>query len=214
MKRTLASLIVAGLGGLGFAQSAQAVDVKFGFTFLDMDARVQGYFVVDDSILPTIYNGGTTPANGGMVDFTKVKEISLDYDAGEDASGSGHYTLADYSSLRWTSDVPLNFYTDVYPAGNDIAWQWSDHPGSPHGCNSSYDHGLFAFGRAAGSQAPTEVAGNCMAGTAPDVYAHPSLISLYLDTSYVSAPVPEPSTYALLAAGLAAIGLATRRRKP
>src|SRR5689334_20052311 len=111
MKKTLASLIVAGLGGLGFAQSAQAVDVKFGFTFLDMDASIQGYFIVDDSILSTIYNGGTMPADGGMVDFTKVKAISLDYAAGEDASGSGHYTLADYSSLRWTSDVPLDFYS-------------------------------------------------------------------------------------------------------
>ncbi|MBW8829563.1 MAG: PEP-CTERM sorting domain-containing protein [Burkholderiales bacterium] len=214
MKKKLAKLtLLSALGCIGYVQDALAVDVKFGFTFLDADAKVQGYFIVDDSVLPTIYNGGLPPVNDGFIDFNKVHGISLRYSAGELAEGGGDFTLADYSSLRWTSDVPLDFYTDVPPAGNDIAWQWG--LASPTGCGSGQTtRNAFAFGRAPGSSAPTEVGSTCMAGTNPSVLRQPSLLSLYLDTNYVpAAAVPEPSTYGLMFAGLGALWFGTRRRK-
>jgi len=162
-------------------------------------------------VLPTIYDGGLPPVNDGFIDFSKVREISLHYNAGEYADGGGDFTLADYSSLRWTSDIPLDYYTDVYPAGNDIAWQW----GNPAGCGNAPTSGKsFAFGRAPGSSAPTEVDSMCMAGTDPSVSRQPWLYSLYLDTSYIpTTPIPEPSTYGLMLVGLSALWLGARRRK-
>lgn len=209
MKNSIGAMsLVAALAGLGLAPSAQAVDVKFGFTFMDTDALIQGYFIVDDSVLAGVYNHGTPPADGGLIDFSKVKDLSLDYSAGEFASGGGHFTLKDYSSLMWTSDTPVNFHAD------DIAWDWEASLGSALTCDSSVGHVAFAFGRAAGSDAPTALGPTCMAGTHPDVYRHPSLMSLYLDTSYVPPPpVPEPSTYALMLAGLGVMGWSARRRK-
>jgi|GEM_PF-6925406 len=211
MNKKLAKLtMLSVLGCIGHVHDAAAVDVKFRFTFLDADATVQGYFVVDDSVLPTIYNRDLPPVNDGFIDFSKVHEISLQYSPGEFADGGGDFTLADYSSLRWTSDVPLDFYTDVPPAGNDIAWQWG-----PMGCGSVQTSGnAFAFGRAPGSSAPTEVDSTCMAGTNPSVVRRPSLLSLYLDTNYVAvSAIPEPSIYGLMLAGLCALWLRTPRRK-
>lgn len=203
MKKSIMAMSL--LAGLGAMHSAQAVDVKFNFTFLDADARIQGYFIVDDSVFSSVYNGGTPPANGGLIDFSKVKDLSLDYMAGEYASDGGHYTLADYSSLMWTSDIPVDF-------SSDIGYDWRTSLGGLD-CVSNTGHVAFAFGRAQGSPAPTAVGPTCMAGTSPSVVRHPSLLSLYSDPSYVPpTPVPEPSTYALMLAGLGIVGWSTRRR--
>ncbi|RQP22883.1 PEP-CTERM sorting domain-containing protein [Piscinibacter terrae] len=205
MKKSIVAMSL--LAGLGAMHSAQAVDVKFNFRFTDADASVQGFFIVDDSALSNVYNGGTVPADGGLIDFSKVKDLSLDYMAGEFASGGGHYTLADYSSLTWTSDMPVNFHSD------DIAWDWASSLGAGLDCTTAVGHVAFSFGRAGGSSAPTSVGPTCMAGTSPDVYRQPSLYSLYMDTSYVPTPVPEPGTYALMLAGLGVVGWSARRRR-
>ena len=84
MKKSIVAMSL--LAGLGAMHSAHAVDVKFNFTFLDADASVQGFFIVDDSALSGVYNGGTVPADGGLIDFSKVKDLSLDYHAGEFAA--------------------------------------------------------------------------------------------------------------------------------
>lgn len=202
------------VAGLGLVQNATATDVKVNFTFLDADASIYGYVILDDSVLGSVYNGGTMPADGGLIDFSKVKELSLDYSSGEFASAGGHFTLADYSSLQWTSDVPIDFYTDIPPAGNDIAWQWEAQLGvGALNCTNTVGHVSFSLGRVAGGGAPTALGPTCMAGTTPDVSRIPTLHNLYLDTSYVpTTPVPEPSTYALMLAGLGVLGWSARRR--
>jgi hypothetical protein len=211
MRKSIRAMsLLAGLAGLGLAPGAQAVDVKFAFNFMDTDARINGYFIVDDSVLAGVYNHGTPPADGGLIDFSKVKELNLHYQPGEYASGGGDFTLADYSSLMWTSDVPVDFYAE------DIVWDWQAKLGTgAFVCGSAgSSHVAFAFGRASGSGAPTAMGSTCMAGTEPDVVRVPSLMNLYLDTSYVPpTPVPEPSTYALMLAGLGIVGWSARRRQ-
>ena len=210
MQKQLALLtVLSSLVGIGFAPAAHAVDVKFNFVFLDADADINGYFIIDDSVLPTIYNGGSAPVNDGLVDFTKIKELSLHYNPGELASGGGDFSLADYSSLRWTSYVPLAFNSDPDAGETNIAYQWNN----SRTCDATAVDGVFSFGRAAGSFAPTAAGATCMAGSESDVFRVPSLLALFIDPTFVPPAIPEPSTYALMALGLGVIGLASRRRK-
>lgn len=212
MKQTLARWVLASMAGALGASSAHATDVKLGFTFLDADAIVQGFLVLDDSVLSGVYNGGLPPANDGFVDFGKIKSLSLYYNPGEYASGGGTFSLGDYSTLRFTSDVPLDFYATAEPAGNDVAWQWEAALGGLD-CGTMGGHMAFELGRSAGSAAPTALGPACMAGTEGDVVRHPTLHSLYLDSSYVPPPVPEPSSLALMLGGIGIVSVFARRRK-
>lgn len=114
-------------------------------------------------------------------------------------------------SLGAASSVQSNvtaFFGDISPAFYSIVSTGADHV---VGGGDDTQIGGFVFGNTSTSHFTNLAAGDyyfnvfALAGAAPAAYA--------VSASATALPVPEPETYAMLGAGLAAIGFVVTRRR-
>ena len=188
VRRTIVALGLAGAAAVASAESGSFACASG--SSIDCSAATSTLSWSWDGSHFTISNSGSG----------YVSEVYFDLSGGMSASFQGgtggnvlFYSPASPASLPGGASV--GFVSDI---GFD-----SDTQGNPHNGIDQGETATFAISGA--------VAGSIDGGT---LAAGIHVRSLPQDSaSLVTAPVPEPETYALLAAGLGAVGFVARRRK-
>ncbi|HEY4082402.1 MAG TPA: PEP-CTERM sorting domain-containing protein [Burkholderiaceae bacterium] len=198
----IAGLVDTGIGAAAGQQdtnyvfaitSGSATSNGFSYVTADGGFPVNGAWMVNDSVSKWLTPSTTQGQSYDTTVAAGVYTWTLSFDlTGEDA-GSASF------AARWMSDNSSSVYLNGHLLGST--------PTSNASFSSWTDMGTVSSGFVAGVNTLTFVVDNNLA-PAPN----PTGLRVEFSASNVS-PVPEPTSYALMLAGLLAVGSVVRRRR-
>lgn len=181
--------------------------------------------------LAFVTSAGTTATSGDIGDYNAWVQ------AAADAAGIGGGVT--WSAIASTAAVDANANAPVTArvfnlGGELVAWSYSDFWDGNHSLGVGIDYTENGVGKNTnvwtGSNADGTRAGSSALGNASAVWGESTLssgawinrgtqstavtYSLYALSQTLTAPVPEPTTWAMLLAGAALVGVMVRRREP
>ncbi len=210
-RSVLSVLLLGAAAMLGTAGSARAAlytgtwDPQYGGIFPELGWEASALFDVPDACL-ALGNGTNIPISGPCAGFDVLSaQVSF-------------WNVADMSTILESNALDPNVIvnginlTDGALTGIDTGFFNAFVSGLPIAGGGSFGFSLILFG---GTQAqlifanPPETSPGCAMFPVPGASCGASANNAV----GVFAPIPEPETYALLLAGLGAIGLVARRRR-
>ncbi len=192
---------------------ATATDLRWAVTAMDTYTATGAFQAGDLQFLSTVQAGSPLSAtNPGMTGGNLETATALwqNYSGIVNLSQGNHQSVANGSSFNVKADGPA-YLLDSFAIGTNVANQWAFNQFNAVGTSSTF-HYLTACDLPDGS---------CLFdGTLPAqarTFANDAGQGRFsfngTTLSFALAPVPEPSTYALLALGLLAIGAQVRARR-
>lgn len=193
---------------------ASATDLRWAVAAMDTYTATSPFQAGDVQLLTTVQAGSAlSPATPGMTGGNLEASLLnwLTYTGTVNLSQGDHQTTANGSSFNVKADGPA-YLLDSFAIGTSIANQWAYSQFNAVGTASTF-HYLTACDLPDGS---------CFFdGSLPAqarTFANDAGMGMFnfngTTLSFALAPVPEPSTYALLGLGLLAIGASVRARRP